>query len=153
MKLKAGTIIKSTQALEATVFEDAIILVTELNDDGAVGFMLNKPFSRNLNELEEYQHLPPFPLYSGGPVDQEHVFFIHQRPDLVEGGEPVANGLFIGGSFKQVIEGISSRSISTKDIKIFIGYCGWDTGELQAEIDEGSWTVVEDEGFVFDLFT
>ena len=77
----------------------------------------------------------------GGPVDREHLFVLHKRPDLIEGGEQMNNGLYLGGNMEQVIEAINTRSATQEEIQIFIGYCGWDAGELKAELEEGSWTL------------
>ena len=41
----------------------------------------------------------------------------------------------------QVIEAMNTNSVSDQQIQLFIGYCGWDVGELEAELEEGSWTV------------
>ena len=77
----------------------------------------------------------------GGPVDREHLFVLHKRPDLIEGGKQLTDGLYLGGNMEQVIEAINTSSASDHQIQLFIGYCGWDVGELGAEVDEGSWTV------------
>jgi len=143
MELQAGLFLKSTDALNDTVFFEATILITESNANGALGFVLNKPFGRSLNELEEFKKSFDVPLYEGGPVDQEHLFFIHQRPDLIEEGARVGNGIYYGGNFQQAVDGINDKSLTKDDIKIFVGYCGWDAGELEAEIEEGSWVIIE----------
>lgn len=143
MNLRAGLFIKSTTALNGTVFENATIFISEYNQEGAVGFIINHPYGRTLNELDEFRHSAHFLLYNGGPVDQEHLFFLHQRPKLIREGTPVGNGIFIGGNFNEAVKGINNKSLSAKDIKIFVGYCGWDAGELEAEIEEGSWVVAE----------
>jgi putative transcriptional regulator len=67
-----GTFIQSTSLLDGSNFENSIIYITEHNDNGAVGFVVNKPFSRTLNQLEEFKQSISFPLYEGGPVDTEH---------------------------------------------------------------------------------
>lgn len=139
--INAGTYIKSTESLKDTFFEDAIILVIRNNDDGATGFIINKPFGRSLNELEEFQNSKPFPLQVGGPVDTEHIYVLHSRPDLIKDSEQLSNDLFIGGSIGQVIDAINTDKISQQDLKLFIGYCGWDAGELESEIEEGSWII------------
>jgi len=77
----------------------------------------------------------------GGPVDREHLFVLHKRPDLIEGGKQLNDGLYLGGNMEQVIEAINTNSVSDQQIQLFIGYCGWDVGELEAELEEGSWTV------------
>jgi putative transcriptional regulator len=42
---------------------------------------------------------------------------------------------------KQVIEAMNTKSINEEEIQLYIGYCGWDLGELEAEVEEGSWTI------------
>lgn len=137
--MKAGSFIKSTPLLDGSFFEDSIILITEYNENGAIGFVINKLFPRTLNELKEFRHSPPFPIYDGGPVDREHLFIIHRRPDLVSGGNAVANNLYVGGNIDEAVKYINNKTLTEKDIRLFIGYCGWDAAELEAEIAEGSW--------------
>lgn len=141
MNCKPGTIIKSTAALNNSVFEEVQILITENNADGATGFIINKLFERPLNALQEFKQLRYFNLYDGGPVDKEHLFFVHRRPDIIEGGEKIDDTIFYGGNFAQAIAAINNYTLTESDIKIFIGYCGWDAGELEAEMEEGSWEV------------
>lgn len=143
--MKPGTFIKSTSLLDDTFFEESVIIITEYNEKGAMGFVVNKTFPRKLNELEEFKNITPFPIHLGGPVDQEHLYFIHQRPDLIAGGVPLAGNLFLGGDFKAAVENIDNKVLTEKDIRIFIGYCGWDHLELDEEITEGSWVVLESE--------
>ncbi len=123
-------------------FLQAVLLITEYNTDGAMGFVVNKPFPRVLNELIEFRDCVPFALYEGGPVDQEHLFFIHRRPDLIKEGTPVSASVYSGGDFKQAVAHINQDPHSSKDLKLFIGYCGWDKGELEAEIEDGFWRII-----------
>ncbi len=41
-----------------------------------------------------------------------------------------------------MIEAIHANRVTDQEMQHFIGYCGWDAGELKAEVDEGSWIVV-----------
>ena len=139
--LKAGLYIKSTDALIGSFFEHTTILLVQHNEAGSLGFVTNKSFEKSLHELIEFKHVKPFPLMDGGPVDRDHLFVLHKRPDLIEGGEQIPNGLYLGGNMKQVIEAINTKSANKQEIQLFIGYCGWDVGELEAELEEGSWTL------------
>jgi putative transcriptional regulator len=139
--LKAGIYIKSTAGLIGSFFEDTTILLVEHNEAGSTGFVTNKAFGKSLNDLLEFNQAKPFPLMDGGPVDREHLFVLHKRPDLIEGGKQLTDGLYLGGNMEQVIEAINTNCVSDQQIQLFIGYCGWDVGELEAEVDEGSWTV------------
>ena len=150
--MKAGTFLQSTSKLDDDFFAKAVIFLTEHNSKGAMGFVINKLFPRNLNELAAFSDSPAFPLYDGGPVDREHLFFVHRRPDLVAGGTQVTGDIYLGGDFTHAVLHINNQTLTTKDIRLFIGYCGWDLGELEAEIAEGSWTVLEEgeiEGRLF----
>jgi putative transcriptional regulator len=139
--LKAGLYINSTDALIGSFFEHTTILLVQHNEAGSLGFVTNKPFEKSLHELIEFNHVKPFPLMDGGPVDRDHLFVLHKRPDLIEGGEQIPNGLYLGGNMEQVIEAINTKSTNKQEIQLFIGYCGWDVGELEAEVEEGSWTL------------
>jgi putative transcriptional regulator len=138
--LKSGIYVKSTAALIGSFFEDTTILLVEHNQAGSTGFVTNKPFDKSLHELIEFNHSKPFPLMDGGPVDRAHLFVLHNRPDLIDGGKQLNNGLYLGGHMEQVIEAINTGSANNQEIQLFIGYCGWDVGELEAELEEGSWS-------------
>ena len=140
--LKAGLYINSTDALIGSFFENTTILLVQHNEEGSLGFVTNKSFEKSLNELIEFNHSKPFPLMDGGPVDREHLFVLHKRPDLIHGGKQIPNGLYLGGSMEQVIEAINTKDANPQEIQLFIGYCGWDVGELDAEVEEGSWTLI-----------
>ncbi len=138
--LKAGIFINSTDVLNGSFFEHTTILIVQHNEEGSLGFLTNKSFGKSLHELIEFKHAKPYPLMDGGPVDREHLFVLHSRPDLIKGGEQTPNGLYLGGYMEQVIEAINSGAANQQEIQVFIGYCGWDEGELEAELIEGSWT-------------
>ena len=138
--LKAGMYIKSSTALIGSFFEHTTILIVEHNEKGTIGFVTNKSFGKSLHELIEFNHSKPFPLMDGGPVDRDHLFVLHNRPDLIEGGKQIPNGFYFGGNMEQVIEAINTGAAGEQEIQVFIGYCGWDEGELEAELEEGSWT-------------
>ena len=140
--LKAGIYIKSTAMLNGSFFEHTTILIVEHNKDGNIGFVTNKSFGKSLHELIEFNHSKPFPLMDGGPVDRDHLFVLHKRPDIIEGGKEIPNGLYFSGNMEQVVEAINTMATGKEEIQIFIGYCGWDAGELEAELEEGSWLIV-----------
>lgn len=141
MGILAGKILTSSPAIGDENFDKSVVFIAEHNENGALGFVVNKIFDRVLNELVEFSSSPAFPLYSGGPVDKEHLYFIHRRNDLIPGGTLIKDNIYLGGDFKKVIALINNKTLTPSDIKICIGYCGWGAKELEDEIAEGSWTV------------
>ncbi len=152
MDIQAGQILVSTDAMEDLNFKKTIILIARHDENGSLGFVINKAFGRNLNELEEFKQSPSFPLHHGGPVDKEHLYFIHRRVDLIQNGSLVKDDIFLGGEFSQAVLQINQGNLNSADIKIFVGYCGWDSHELESEILEGSWILEEaDDEKVFEI--
>ena len=133
----------SSQLMEDPNFKNALLFITEYNEKGAMAFVINKIYERPLNALQEFSSSPAFALYNGGPVDKEHLFFIHRCNDLITGGIKIVDDIYFGGDFKKAITHINNKTITNTHIKIFIGYCGWDAEELEAEIAEGSWEITD----------
>lgn len=141
MHIQPGTFLISAASLNDPNFEKAVIIITEYNEKGALGFVINKLFPRRLNDLEEFKNAVPVPLYEGGPVEKEHIFFLHHKPDLIKDSTLVTAGIFMGGDFNRAVEKMNSGILNANDFKLFIGYCGWDDSELEEEIAEGSWLI------------
>lgn len=135
--MRSGDIIVAMEGLDGTYFEGAEILLLEVNQQGVIGVMLNRPFHKNLNDLVEFSEQPSFPIWEGGPVDQEHLFLVHRKGDELAGALSIAEGWYWGGSLKKFL-GFTPNPFS---FRIFLGYCGWDSGELEEEIAEGCWTL------------
>ena len=142
MVLKAGTILTSTTEMDDLNFKGCFVLVTSHGSDGSIGLIINKMFPKPLNALSEFSTSLPFPLYNGGPVDEDHLYFIHRRSDLIPGGESVTGDLYFGGEFLTAVNFLDANSIDGSEIKIFVGYCGWDHSELEQEIKDGFWKEV-----------
>ena len=123
-------------------FERTVILLTDHNKDGSVGFVLNRPL-----DLRMEQVLDEFPAYSpnlfyGGPVQQNNLYYLHNKGELIPESEQILPGLFWGGKISAVKEMLQTGIMTETDIKFFLGYSGWGKDQLANEIKENSWLVV-----------
>lgn len=139
--ISVGTCLTATSLLNGTYFENAVIFIHQSTIDGVVGFVVNRVFDRKLNELAEFANSKPIILYDGGPVDREHLFILHRRPELIIGGTHITENIFFGGNFDEAVRLLNNELLPEIHILIFIGYCGWDYGQLEEEIAEGSWQI------------
>lgn len=138
-----GIWLEATGLLQGTDFDNATVFIHQYDDDGAVGFVTNRIFPRRLNELAEFATSKPITLSDGGPVDREHLFVLHRRPELISNSRHITGSVYYGGDFSKAVQLLNNGQISENDIRIFIGYCGWDKEQLEEEIKEGSWKVKE----------
>jgi putative transcriptional regulator len=132
------------------VFRRSVVYLVEHDDKGSVGFVLNKPIKYNIDEVIE--DFPEFEskVFLGGPVQTELVNFLHKAPDKIEGGYEIHNGIYWGGNFDDLKVLADAKSLNPSDFRFFVGYAGWSPNQLEDELKENSWYVVEaDEDFVF----
>lgn len=154
MQIKPGHILISTPFLNDTVFEQTVLLISEHNQKGTIGFVFNQLYPRSLNELVEFKDSIPVPLYAGGPVDTEHLFMLHCRPDLIPDSEHICDHIYRYGDFKQAVQLLNNGELKIEDVRLFIGYCGWDEQQLEGEVAEGSWLMTNaDANMVFTADT
>lgn len=141
INLTAGSILVSDPFLKDPNFARTVVLICEHREEGSQGFVLNKPYSKNLNQLIDGVGNAHIPVFCGGPVELNVLHFIHKRPDLIKCGIQITEDLFWGGEYENVLQLIQQGEITPRDIRFYIGYSGWDEGQLNAEIDEKSWLV------------
>lgn len=117
-----------------------VVYLCEVTEEGAYGMVLNHPLPVPMNMLLEEFPVKGFYANYGGPVSDEKLFYIHNI-DQINDAEEVCNNQFFGGSFSEIVSLIESGQVTSKNIRFFVGYTGWDSGQLQREIDEKSWIV------------
>ncbi|MBO3116582.1 YqgE/AlgH family protein [Winogradskyella sp. DF17] len=139
---KGNLLIAEPSIIGDLSFNRAVILLADHNPLGSVGFILNKPLDYNLKDLIEGTE-SEFPIYNGGPVEQDNLYFIHKSPDLIPNSIEISNGIFWGGDFNIVINLINANQISNDDIKFFLGYSGWAEQQLVDELESNAWLVTK----------
>jgi putative transcriptional regulator len=135
-----GRLLASEPYLPDPNFERTLILLTEHNEDGTVGFVLNKPSESLVTDVMEDIKNIQSKVYIGGPVQQDTLHFIHRNPALADSIE-VDKGIFWGGNFEQLLLLIETNQLDVLDIKFFLGYSGWSPGQLEEEMKAESWIV------------
>lgn len=141
-KPEKGSILISEPFLTDDYFARSVIFLCDHNEDGSFGFVLNKYVDTNLSEVVQDFPKIDFKVSIGGPVDTSNLFYIHNFGESLEGSQDIASGLSIGGSFEKMKEIINETPKKAKGIRFFIGYSGWEKDQLDDELKEKSWIVV-----------
>jgi putative transcriptional regulator len=148
-KVFAGKILISAPAI-GDVFNRSVILTTENNDNGTVGFILNKKLNYRLKDVVETFSLIDAPVYLGGPVQTELVSVIHRLGDKI-GGYEISERIYYSCDVEKLNELAENNLLNQKDIRFFVGYSGWGKGQLSNEIKNNAWFISQgNERYVFD---
>ena len=142
LKPSKGKVLISAPHL-TDVFKKSVIFLTEHNENGSVGFVINKPLRYKLKDIID--EFPDFEarVFFGGPVQTELVNFIHKSGDNLNGGYEVIDGVFWGGNFEILKLLVDSNKIEAEDFLFFVGYAGWSQNQLEDELKVNSWYVTE----------
>ncbi|MBZ5737455.1 YqgE/AlgH family protein [Nocardioides mangrovi] len=144
---RAGMLLVATPALLDPNFVDTVVLLLDVDDQGALGVVLNRPSVIRVGDvLDAWAGAVDEPdvLFQGGPVGPEGalaVAVLRDAADVPVGFRAVegALGLVDLDTPVELLEG------SLAGLRIFAGYAGWGAAQLDGEIEEGSWYVVPAE--------
>jgi putative transcriptional regulator len=135
-----GQLLIASASLVDPNFRRTVVLVAEHGEEGAMGLVLNRPSPTEVAEAVPVLETivgPGDTLYLGGPVQPESVVV------LGEFREPDAAAVVVTGriGFMPADSEPDAVAEATDRVRVFAGYAGWAVGQLEAEIEEGSWIV------------
>lgn len=137
---KGKLLVAEPSILNDKEFNRSVIYLTEHNEEGCIGFILNKPTGYVLSDLIPEINAD-FSIFNGGPVEQENLYFIHKRPDLIPNSIVIDKDICWGGDFEVLTNLLNNNLINAADIRFFLGYSGWSVDQLNEELNESTWIV------------
>ena len=142
-ELRHGRVLISEPFIEDPNFKRSVVFLTEHSDEmGSVGFVLNQRTDLAVNMVMEELPGLTTSLFQGGPVELDRLNYLHSFESL-DGASEIIPGVYFGGKFESVLEGINSNKYTADKIKFFVGYSGWAPGQLQVEIEDKSWIIAD----------
>ncbi|CUR59492.1 conserved hypothetical protein [metagenome] len=150
--IRPGILLVAAPTLIDPNFADTVVLILDTDTNGALGVVLNRPSPVPVIEvLGDWCDVvtDPVVLYRGGPVSTDGALAVGRLADPDE--EPVGWRTVVGDlGIVDLDTPVELVDGTLGGLRIFAGYAGWGAGQLEGEIDEGSWYVVDSEpGDVF----
>lgn len=143
-----GAVLVSEPFLTETYFNHSIISIIDYSrEEGATGAVLNNRSECMLAELfSDVRIRFNIPVYCGGPMGQDRLFFIHTLgSEIIPGAREYAPGLFIGGDFDAIVEYVNDGYPTDGVVRFLVGYSSWTVGQLENELREGSWAIADND--------
>ena len=134
--LSGKLLLASPHLTEPTFRRTVLLLTNHSSDDGALGYILNRPLNKRVSELlgsSEHAELGEVPVYVGGPVSQEHLTFGSLAWSDAAGKLQFSTHLSAQEALRHLKEGFSVRA--------FVGYSGWSEGQLEGELLQDAWVI------------
>lgn len=125
-------------------FERSVVLMLDHSAQGALGIVLNRPTELEVEAvLEDWAHwaIDPKVLHLGGPVEQTSVIGLALR----RGGESPEGWAQVMGDLGSVDLDMAAADVGpgVEGIRFFAGYSGWGPRQLESELEEDAWVVVD----------
>jgi putative transcriptional regulator len=137
-----GGVLISDPFLDEDYFRRSVILLCDHNDESSFGFVLNNYLDIDLHELDAGFPDIQARISVGGPVETQKLYYIHTFKEIEESLH-VRDGLYFGGSFDEIKVRLYHNEVNKLNIRFFLGYSGWDKGQLKDELSSNSWIVVD----------
>ncbi len=141
LKVEAGRILLSEPLSLDSVFFRSMVLLTEHNEEGSIGYILNKPTPYRLNQVLNANYSFNPIIHLGGPVQTNTLHFIHTLGDKLPGSKKIIDGLYWNGDFEIVKLIVEENQLDDSKIRFFLGYSGWASKQLDDELKRNFWLV------------
>jgi putative transcriptional regulator len=143
----AGRLLVASPTLLDPNFVRTVVLLLDHDGEGTLGVVLNRPTTVPVASVlpgwAKTVDEPPV-LFDGGPVSGDSALAVACVPEV--GEDPVGfRRLFGPTGMVDLDTPLEVLAPAMTRMRIFAGYAGWGGGQLDAELEEGSWYVVAAE--------
>ena len=150
MESLQGKLLVSSPSLIDPNFRKTVVLIAHHDRDGAMGLVLSRPSDvAAADAVPSLETLPGAedPVFVGGPVQPDAFMVLAEFENVGEAAAPIMDGLGFMPADSE------PEDLSIRRMRLFAGYSGWGVGQLEAELAEDSWIVVDaipDDAFAGD---
>ena len=132
-------------------FHRAVVLMIDHDEEGAFGLVVNRPSPFTLGEVVEGMDDSPaasIPVYVGGPVQQNALFVLRDERAVEDAGaERPVEGVAFEPASPAMIDYLLNEWSSLSEgerpaVRMYVGYSGWASGQLEGELAEDAWVVM-----------
>lgn len=138
-----GNVLLAKPTVDDACFKRSVILLVDHDRNGSMGVIVNRLTDFTLADvLDGPEYFEEIPLYMGGPVGLNQMFFLHTLgPEIIPNCLQVAKGLYFGGDYEAVKRYVACGEPIEGKMKFIVGYSGWESGQLADEIARHDWVI------------
>ncbi len=142
--LAKGKILVAAETLGDPNFAKTVVLLTDYNEDGSMGIILNRATGVKLSELLpriESLKQRDDPIYEGGPVERAEILMLVDSAEEPEHSQRVFDHVYLSASADLLKRLARETERQNTPFRVYSGYAGWAPGQLEAEVEVGAWHI------------
>ena len=142
-RLSRGAVLIAGKNLDDPNFSRTVVLITEYNNIGTTGLIINRPMNMAANKvLPAISQITPEAgkLFIGGPIDINNLQILVETGSQFERSSSLTGDIYLINN-PRGFDDLSQHVESGMKVKIFAGYAGWGVGQLESEIIRGDWFI------------
>ena len=149
----------ATEKMQNSRFSKTVIVMLENDENGAWGFVINKPLgtipitslidpSLNISKDREKLFKKNIQVFWGGPVDVKKIFILHSTEYQSETTRNYGN-ISVSKDYNILFDIVENKG--PEKSLVILGYSGWDSGQLEGEMERDDWNLSDiDLNIIFD---
>jgi putative transcriptional regulator len=137
-----GSLLIANPVLPDPNFSRTVILLCNHDEQGSFGLVINRSVQlgatdlfSSIDILKSYNEK----IYIGGPVSEEMVFYLYRSTKSIDDLDEVCPGVYFGSSLETLESLYLDISNPQQNIRFYLGYSGWSSGQLDGEMEQNSW--------------
>ncbi|MFQ5482145.1 MAG: YqgE/AlgH family protein [Nitrospinaceae bacterium] len=148
-----GSLLIANPVLPDPNFSRTVVLLCNHNEEGSFGLVVNRKaelMAREVFPKSDLLRTYDADVFIGGPVAQSQVFYLIRHAEPLADLEPVCPGIQMGMSWETLEEVFPRLNQPGQDLRFYLGYSGWGSGQLAGEMEQRSWLIRQaNDDFVF----
>ncbi len=136
-----GKLLVATELVRGDIFVQSVVLLLHYDETGAMGLVVNRPTEFGMDELvvdDDAISSYSGPIYWGGPVQMNSLRALMRTDKAPGGAERIVDSVYL----VPVNDALKNAPQDVPGLRLFIGFAGWEPGQLDHEMARGSWHVV-----------
>ncbi len=142
MRPAKGRFLVAVRELRDPNFAQTIILLTKYGEDGAMGLIVNRSTDVKLAGILELEGVEKRTetIFAGGPVERSAVLLLARSETQLEKSDSIFGDVYLSAN-RALLEKYIAGSEGDESFRLYAGYSGWAAGQLDFEMERGSWHV------------
>jgi putative transcriptional regulator len=141
--LRSGVFLVSAKDLPDPNFSNTVVLLSAYGPGGAMGLIMNRPSNVPVSRLfpSSGSKARVFKIHEGGPVGRAGAIALLRstsKPDA--GADTIIKGVYLISSKEELEKALGEAS--PEALRVYLGYSGWASGQLEREVSLGAWDIV-----------